>query len=545
LKRDTLAELPPEDAVWRWAVRWLDQNPAQGLNTYRECCGRWASNPSRLSLIICHPSGQSEQWTYSELGRASARASRMFARLGLRRGDRVAAVLSRQVEAWICALGAWRSGLVYVPLFSGFGADALATRLRISQARTVVVNQRSKGLLDEALGLLKADLPVVTVTSRNEGLRRGERDFWHELESSAPDAPDVHTKATETATLMFTSGTASEPKACLLPHAALVGLLPFVRHSMAIDSQDLLFATSDPSWGYGLYTTGCAVMALGITRLLYSGDFDSSEWVRLMARERVTYVAGAPTAFRRLVTNTLPSIPSLRGASTAGEALDAETVVRWSEATGTPLRDGYGLTEVGMVLANLGYPDLPIVPGSLAAAVPGFDVRLVDADGEPVTDGDDGLIAVRRMPYFTSTGYENAPETWAAHWKGDLFVTDDLARRDSAGGWRFVGRADDVIVTAGYNVGPLEVESALRAHPAVVDAAVVAVPDPKRGAIVRAVIVRTPGGLDNDSLSRELQDVVKRRVGRHAYPRVIDYVDSLPRTETGKVQRSLLRVVTA
>lgn len=534
--------VPPADEVWQRVIGSLSQDPAHGFNTFQEACGRWADDRSKLAMIVCHPDGSSQRWTYAELAREAARVGRVFSAAGLKPGDRVAAVLSRQVEAWICALGAWRAGLVYVPLFCGFGGDALAHRLRTSGARAVVVDARWRQSVDEASERLDHDLEVITVAGpRGTGIRRGDRSFWAEMELSAPDGPAIATAASDPATLMFTSGTTSEPKACVLPHSGVIALLPFVRHVFAVDQGDLLFATSDPGWSYGLYTSGCAVMALGVPRLIYTGDFDPKAWLQVMKQERVTFAAGAPTAFRQLLmTAQRQGFPeSLRAASTAGESLDAETVTAWAETSGTPIRDGYGLTEVGMVLGDLGEPEMSTEPGSMASVVPGFEVDLVGAEGNPV-DGDEGRIAIRRPPFQLSSGYENAPEAWDSRWRNGRYITDDLARRDEQGRWWFAGRADDVIVTSGYNVGPVEVESILLENPDVVEAAVVASPDPTRGSVIRAVVVSTSSAA-HDVLTRQLQDAVRQQLGRHAYPRIVEFVDALPRTATGKVRRAELR----
>jgi acetyl-CoA synthetase len=535
-----MVALPQADVVWERVVAGLDQDPAEGLNTARECCERHAGDRGRLALIARDGDGRSERWTYFDLARAAARAARMFADAGLRPGDRVAAVLSRQIEAWIAALGAWRSGLVYVPLFSGFGPEALAQRLGPAEPSAVVVDRRWRDTLERARG----DVQLFTVAGpKGRGLVRGDRSFWAELDRSAPDGPAAATAASDTATIMFTSGTTSEPKGCAITHGGFVSLIPFVRHCFALGHGDLLFSTSDPGWSYGLYTTGCAPMALGITRLTYGGDFDPAAWLRLIEEEQATYIAGAPSAFRRLVgaveRHGAPSC--LRGATSAGEPLDAETVQAWERTTGTTIRDGYGLTEVGMPLANLGDPELPVVPGALAAATPGYEVDLLGDDGAPVADGEEGTIAVRRPRFQLSSGYINAPGAWEARWQDDRFLTGDRARRDEEGRFWFRGRSDDVIVTSGYNVGPVEVESVLLEHPGVADAAAVAQPDPDRGSIVRAVVVRAPGAPPDEELTQELQEAVRGRVGRHAYPRVVDYADALPRTETGKLRRAALR----
>ena len=530
--------------VWRRITESLSQDPDRGLNTFQEACGRWASDRSKLALVIRHQDGSSERWTYHELAREAARASRVFAQAGLRPGDRVAAVLTRQIEAWICALAAWRSGLVYVPLFVGFGRDALTARLATSRASAVVVDYRWRGTVEEARGGLERDIDVITVGGpRGVGILQGDRSFWAEMERSDADGPAAETSRDTPATLMFTSGTTSEPKACIIPHSGFVALLPFVRHVFAVDQRDLLFSTSDPGWSYGLYTTGCVPMSMGVPRLLYTGDFDPKAWLRIMEEEQVTYAAGAPTAFRKVLAAArrtgFPS--SLRGATTAGEPLDPDTARGWQELSGTRIRDGYGLTEVGMVLGDLADPEVQTEPGALAAAVPGFEVELVDEDGRP-TGTEEGRIAIRRPPFQLSIGYENAPEAWSDRWHDDRFVTDDTVVRNPQGNWRFAGRADDVIVTSGYNVGPVEVESILLENPAVAEAAVVAAPDPDRGSVIRAVIVLASGAPAVDVLVPQLQDAVRQRLGRHAYPRIIEFLDSLPRTATGKLRRAELRL---
>ncbi|MPZ60531.1 MAG: AMP-binding protein [Propionibacteriales bacterium] len=536
-------EEPSTTEVWRRSTALLSQDPELELNTFQEACGKWAADRSKLALVVRHEDGSSERWTYHDLAREAARAARLFADVGLRPGDRVAAVLTRQVEAWICALAAWRSGLVYVPLFVGFGGDALAARLSTSHARAVVVDHRWRAPLADAQDQLDEDIEVIAVGGpRGAGIRRGDRSFWAEMELCDADGPVVRTSRDTPATLMFTSGTTSQPKACVIPHSGFVALLPFVEHVFAVDHRDLLFSTSDPGWSYGLYTTGCTPMSMGVPRLIYTGDFDPKAWLRVMEEEQVTFAAGAPTAFRKLLAAARRSgFPSaLRGASTAGEPLDPETAQGWHELSGTRLRDGYGLTEMGMVLGDIAEPEVHTEPGTLAAAVPGFEVCLVDEKGEP-TDADEGRIAIRRPPFQLSAGYENASEAWDQRWVGDWYVTDDIAQRNEHGNWRFAGRADDVIVTSGYNVGPVEVESILLENPGVAEAAVVAAPDPERGSVIRAVIVRSDGASAPDVLVPQLQDAVRRRLGRHAYPRIVEFLDSLPRTATGKLRRAELR----
>ncbi len=537
--------LPSSDQVWAHVVHGLDQDPSEGLNTARECCERHAGDRSRLAITVRHPDGGSQRWTYFDLSRHASLAAAMFAKAGLRRGDRVAAVLSRQIETWICALAAWRSGLTYVPLFCGFGADALAYRLRASEARLLVVDHQWRSGAQQALEMLDTDVEVITVSGAGgRGIRRGDRSFWAELDTAEPAGAPVNTAADEAATLLFTSGTTGQPKACVIPHSGFVSLIPYVDHALGLRVGDLLFTTSDPGWAYGLYTTGLVPMARGIPLLSYSGPFDPAAWLEVMTAESATYITAAPTAFRSLVASVgrLGAPPSLRAAAGAGEPLDADTVSSWQNLTGTPIRDGYGLTEVGMALANLAEPPTELVPGAMGTNVPGFDAMLVGPDGELLSGAAEGAIAIRRPAFQLATDYDNDHEAWQARWHDDLFVTEDRARRDADGRWWFVGRDDDMIITAGYNVGPIEVETVLLEHPGVAEAAVVAAPDPKRGSAVRAVVVARPDASPGSQLTAELQQTVRERIGRHAYPRIVDYVESLPRTEVGKIRRAALRV---
>lgn len=528
--------------VWDDVERGLSRDPATGLNTAQEACGRWVTDPGRLALVVRHPDGSRERWTHAELYRTAARAAGVFARAGLRRGDRVASLLGRQVESWIVALAAWRSGLVLVPLFGGLGTDALAYRLQASGTRLLVVDHARRDTAAAALALADSDAVVLTVPGRDgSGIGSGETDFRSAL-AGADDGPDRHTSAADLATLLFTSGTTGEPKACTMPHSALLSVLPFARHSLGAGPRSTVFTAADPGWAYGLYSTGAAPMALGAPRVLYSGDFDPQAWWRVVREESVTCLAAAPSAYRRLLgpLREHGPPPTLEISAAAGEPLDAGTATGWRDTGGPAVRDGYGLTEVGMVLADLA-GGTPPEPGTLGGPVPGFDVLLVDPDGEPVEPGADGLIAVRRPRHQLSSGYENKPEAWAENWHGDLFVTGDRAAPAPGGRWRFLGRDDDMIVASGYNIGPVEVERVLADHPSVREAAAVAGPGPGGSTVVRAVLVRETDHPATEQLERELREAVRRRVGAHARPRLFGYLDALPRNEVGKLQRALLR----
>jgi acetyl-CoA synthetase len=305
-----------------------------------------------------------------------------------------------------------------------------------------------------------------------------------------------------------------------------------------------LFAGADPGWSYGLYTTGIGPMSLGHPRVVYAGGFEPRTWLRIFEQEQVTYLAAAPSAIRRLIepARRYGLAASVRGATSAGEPLDAPLAQAWRDLSGSEINDGYGASESAMVLANLAYAETPAVPGSLASVVPGFDVTLVDEDGAPQPA--QGILALVNPRHQASTGYRNGDDLWAARWRDEKFLTGDVFRRDDDGRYWFIGRSDDLIVTSGYNVGPSEVEGVILDNPAVAECAVVAAPDPARGSVVRAVVV-TNGSVPRDELAEQLRTAVREKLGRHAYPRIIDFVDDLPKTETGKIKRNLLRSPTA
>ena len=534
----------PAEQVWAAAERRLDKPLSDGLNTAHEACERWAGDSSRLAIIVRSPDGASKRWTFADLAHASSRLATAWRAAGIKRGDRVAAVLGQQIEAYICALAAWRSGIIYMPLFTGFASEALAQRINGADVSAVIVDHQHRTTLEQARALLAGDPPVYTVADAGaHGVWPGDRNLWDEIDKHAADTEIIVTSPHDPATLIYTSGTTGAPKGVVMPHAVVLALQPFVRHVYALAPSDLLFSGASPGWGYGLYTTGFAVMALGIPRVIYTGSFDTEAWLRVIDEEKATYMTAAPSAYRRLVQSARESgsAVSVRGASSAGEPQDVPLARAWHELTGVSMQDSYGQTESGMVLADLAFDDRRDVeprPGAISSTVPGFEIGLVDADGH--VQDDEGIIAVRRSPYHSSIGFWNAQDLWERRWQNDWFLTGDRARRDDDGQWRFVGRDDDLIVTSGYNVGPTEVESIVLEHPGVADGAVVAAPDPKRGSVVRAVLVAT-GTVSEDQITAEVTDWVRTRLGRHAAPKIVDFVDEMPRTETGKIRRNVLR----
>jgi acetyl-CoA synthetase len=529
------------DQVWKAAQARLDWPVSAGMNSAHEACDRWARDRARLALTLIHPDGRRELWTYAELSRASNQLATALASAGVQRGDRVAGVVSQQVEAFIAALAAWRAGFVYMPLFVGFGPAGLADRIKAGEPAAVVVGSQYRDALDAALKLVPGAPLIYTIAGQaGRGIRRGDFSLWAEIDRHGADTEMVVTAPGDPATLIYTSGTTGPPKGCLQPHSLPLTIQPFMRHTFALEPGDLLFTGANPGWSYGLYTTGVGPMSLGHPRVVYTGDFDPRAWLRIFEAEQVTYVTAAPSAFRRLTeaAQRYGLSRSIRGATSAGEALDAPLAQAWRALTGSDIQDGYGQSESAMVLANLAYPEMPTVPGALSSVVPGFDVELIDEDGNPAPGK--GILALKNPRYQAAVGYRDGEDLWAARWRGDKFLTGDMFRLDDDGRYLFVGRSDDLIVTSGYNVGPSEVEGVILSNAGVAEVAVVAAPEPGHGTVVRAVVV-ADGTVAQDELAERIRQSVRDTLGRHAYPRVIEFAGELPKTETGKIRRNVLR----
>lgn len=495
----------------------------------------------RAAVIWRRADGDTTVVSGADLMRLADEAAGALAAVGVGPGDRVAAMLGRRPEAFTVALATWRLGAIYVPLFSGFGSDAVAVRLEDSGASVLVVDSPNAAAAQVARDRI-AGLRVISVDGAGEHADHSLGDL---VDRAGPGTAVHDTRLGDPATIMYTSGTSGAPKGCVLQHSGIVGLLPFVRHCLALGPEEVLFSTADTGWSFGLYTTGLAPLAAGATRLLYEGAFDPAAWWAVAREHGATHLASAPTGFRQLAAAGAPEgapVP-IRTATSAGEPLTREVVGWFQEHLGCSLHDAYGLTELGMVVANLrGEGAGDAVAGSMGVAVPGFTVRLCDDDDREVPDGEAGRVAVRDNGFLLGSDYWGRSPEWQARLRDGWWFTEDLARRDEDGRFWYVGRADDVIVTAGFNVGPGDVENALLQHPAIVDAGCIAAADERKGHVVAAhVVLREGATADPDELLPELRRWVGERVGWHAAPRRLEVHASLPRTESGKLRRRDLR----
>jgi acyl-coenzyme A synthetase/AMP-(fatty) acid ligase len=467
-----------------------------------------AAPPDGLAMVELARDGSRHEHRFGRVADRSARLAGHLVERGVGPGDVVMTLIGNRPE-WVEAMVAcFHVGAVVLPCTEQLRAKDLALRIDVARPKVILADERNRSELEAA----HADGLVLLIP--DEGLYDGDIPPFVEL---APGDPCLIT---------FTSGTAGEPKAVLHGQRYLAGQRLQAEHWLDARAGDLVWCTAASGWSKSARNVFIAPWIGGAAALLHDARFDPAERVEIVAREQVDVLCMAPTEYRVIAKRTtLTALPAIRGLVAAGEALNPEVLRAWEEATGVQIRDGYGQTETGQLT---GMPlGEPARPGSMGRALPG--IRLWVDDGELVLDpGSDPT-------FFLNYLGEDLDRSPPAPWR-----TGDRVREED-GYFYFEGRADDVIISAGYRIGPFEVESALVSHPAVAEAAVVAAPDDERGSVVRAVVVLRDGQTPSDALARELQDHVKAQTAPYKYPRVVDFAPDLPKTASGKVRRADLR----
>ena len=440
-----------------------------------------------------------------------------------------------RVPAWHVAMNAGlKLGALVFPCTATLRAKDIAYRLRHSGARALVTSVEQADEVRRA----GVDVPVKIAVG---GAPTGWHDWSGLLERAATSGVPARTCSDEPALCFYTSGTTGNPKAVLHTHAYTFTQRWTGEYWLDLRRTDLHWTTSDTGWAKAAYGVLFGPWMNGVPTLMYHGRFDPERQLDLLERYEVSTFCAPPTEYRLLVKQDLSRrrLPRLRHCTGAGEPLNPEVIHAWHDALGLMIHDGYGQTESIILAANL--PALPIRPGSMGKPFPGHDLRVIGEDGGEVSVDEVGDLALRGHPPSLFREYWKSPQETAASWRGEWYLTGDRARRDQDGYLWFVGRADDVIISAGYRIGPFEVESALLEHPAVVESAVVASPDPVRGEIVKAFVVLARGRTAGEALVHELQEHVKRVTAPYKYPREIEFVDGLPKTVSGKIRRVELR----
>ncbi|MDO9062549.1 MAG: acyl-CoA synthetase [Bradyrhizobium sp.] len=513
------------------------------LNLATVCCDRHADGSGRLALIYVDEDGAATRTSFDAVAEFSRRFANVLKADGLVRGDRVAVFLSQSLELPIVHLAAFRSALVSIPLFALFGEDALEFRLSNSGARAIVTDAAGY----EKLAKIRDSLPdLKNIYVIADAAPPGTKLFWPELKAASADFATVDTSADDPALIIYTSGTTGNPKGALHAHRVVLGHLPNVEmcHDFLPKPGDLMWTPADWAWIGGLINALFAAWYHAVPIVGHRArKFEPQAAMAVMADYGIRNVFLPPTALKLMrQAGVKHDGVRLRSIFTGGESLGGE-LLGWVRATfGIDDHEVFGQTECNLVIGSNSRL-FPIRPGSMGKATPGFDVRIVTEKGEELPRGTRGIIGVRQPNPCTMLEYWRNPEGTAKKYAGEFLLTGDLGIQDDDGYFWYVSREDDVITTAGYRVGPSEIEHTLMKHPAVAMSAVVGIPDPIRTESIKAWIVLRPGFAPGDALAREIQEFVKVQLAAHEYPRFVQFTDTLPMTATGKVLRRELRTL--
>lgn len=510
---------------------------------------RWAAeDPARECLLWVDDLGRERHFTFADMKRLSDRTASFFASLGIGRGDRVMLMLKRHPHFWLSMMALHKLGAVAIPATHLLTADDIVYRCRRASVKAIVgagdpviVNH-----VNDAVGRCPT---LEWLISTGPDVPEGWLDFDRSIECAAPfTRPEVANENDDTMLIYFTSGTSGEPKMVAHDFTYPLGHIVTASYWHNLRPGDLHLTLADTGWGKAVWGKLYGQWLAGADVFVYDYDkFVPANLLKMMERYRVTSFCAPPTVFRFLIHEDVASydLSALKWCTIAGEALNPSVFDEWKRLTGLPLREGFGQTETTLTVGN--FPWITPRPGSMGLPNPQYSIDVVDGLGNPVAPGEQGEIVIRadpgHKPVGLFKGYLDDPELTADAWHDGLYHTGDIATRDADGYLWFVGRKDDVIKSSGYRIGPFEVESACLTHPAVVECAITAVPDPVRGQVVKATIVLAKdyirqAGAD---LVKDIQNHVKRITAPYKYPRVIEFVKELPKTISGKIRHVAIR----
>jgi len=501
--------------------------------------GHAKKNPDKVAVLWEDADGNARQVTYAELVDGTRRFGTALIGLGVKKADPVIHILPRLPEAHMAQLGTFVAGGVAVPSSEMLKAKEIAYRSQVSGAKVVVADVSTAATVEEARGTCPLETFILIGSSEP---RDGWLLFEELLRDAGPAVDKVPLTADDPMTINFTSGTTGSPKPVVHKHRWMYCHNRITaRYWYDAGEDDIIWATTAPGWAKWYWSPIGVSLTSGATQLMYNGRFDGEKYIELLEKYKVTKLCATPTEYRLFAQ--LPDLSLhnvvLQDALSAGEPLNVEPIEAFKRAFGVTIRDGYGQTESVCLVCNL--PGMTVKPGAMGVPTPGPGVTLIDQEGNPVSRGEVGEIALKPDSPAIFDGYWQAADLDKEAFSGGWYRTGDLVRMDEDGYLFFEGRADDVILTSGYRIGPFEVEDALVSHPAVVEAAAVAAPHKDRGEIVKAFVILAKGYEASDELTKQLQDHVKGETAPYKYPRAIEYVTELPKTTSGKIRRAELK----
>jgi acetyl-CoA synthetase len=550
-----LADYASALASFSWDVlrRELGTGPGAACNLGWLAADRWAhsARAGATALRCIGVAGAVCETSYAQLTRQAARFTNVLQGLGVRPGQRVFLLLPRTAELYAAALGTLRHGAVLSPLFAAFGPEPLLTRLNLGEATVLVTNaalyqRRVAGIVSQVPSLKHV---LVAGCLAGQPVPAGTQNLADLMARASETGEAAATTSEDAALLHFTSGTTGRPKGALHVHGAALMHYMTGKYALDLHPADVFWCTADPGWVTGTSYGILAPLLHGVTSIVDEAEFDAERWYRILDEQHVTVWYTAPTAIRMLMKAGADVArrhqrPALRFIASVGEPLNAEAVWWGLETLGLPIHDNWWQTETGGIIVG-NTPSQDIKPGSMGRPLPGVEVAIVRRVGErvePVAEADqEGELALRPGWPSMFRAYLNEPERYQKCFVDGWYLSGDLARRDAGGYYWFVGRADDVIKSAGHLIGPFEVESVLMEDPAVAEAGVIGVPDSLIGERVKAFVSLRSGVAPSEELRARLLGLARKRLGASIAPKEIGFVDSLPRTRSGKIMRRLLR----
>ena len=503
--------------------------------------------PEKIAMVWCDDKGGEAVFTFGQMKHFSDRAANFFRSIGIRKGDPVMLILKRRYEYWFCTLALNKIGAITIPATHLLSTKDIIYRNNAADIKMIVCVPESEVVrhVEEA----EPKSPTLRFKALIGESREGWLNLTEEIEKSAAtfdrSALEEQTSVNDTMLLYFTSGTTGMPKMVNHNFAYPLGHILTAKYWQNVQDNGLHFTVADTGWAksawgkiYGQWLSGCAVMTYDYDK------FVPKHLMKVIEKYHVTSFCAPPTIYRFLIKEDLKQfdLKHLQYCVVAGEPLNPEVYKQFLEATGIRLMEGYGQTECTVAVAT--YSWMEPKPGSMGKPSPGYDIDLIDSDGKICEVGEIGQIVIytkKRKPVGMFDGYFRDDDLTKKVWQNDIYYTGDTAWRDEDGYFWFVGRADDIIKSSGYRIGPFEVESALLEHPAVLECAITAVPDPERGQIVKATVVLSKNYQPGDKLARELQDHVKKVTAPYKYPRIVEFVPELPKTISGKIRRVQIR----
>jgi acyl-coenzyme A synthetase/AMP-(fatty) acid ligase len=503
----------------------------------------WAEDPHKLAMLWVNERGDEKRLTFRDFAVRANQVGNALRTMDIRKGDRILIMLPRLPEWWEAVLGIMKIGAISMPGTTLLTPKDVAYRIQSAEAKAVITDDEGALKVEQVAD----ECPTLRLKILLGAEREGWVNYTRVVAAAATDLKREPTRGDEPMMIYFTSGTVGYPKMVLHTHVSYpIGHIVTGKYWLDLKPTDVHWNLSDTGWAKAAYSNLFGPWVMGAAMFTFDGRgrFDARQTLELLERYPISTFCAPPTAYRLLVLEDLSRyrLSALRHCIGAGEPLNPEVIDAWQRGTGQLIRDGYGQTETVILVAN--FPPLPVKPGSMGKPSPGFTIGVIDDEGREVTAGTEGDIAVKltpQRPVGLFKEYWRNPEATANCLRGDWYVTGDRAVRDEDGYLWFVGRADDVIISAGYRIGPFEVESALVEHPAVAEAAVVASPDPIRGEVVKAFVILAPGHQPSEQLAVDLQEHVKRVTAPYKYPREIEFTPELPKTISGKIRRVELR----